>query len=138
MGAFGGAYAPNTGNAFSDGASTASASPRQEAKESTSQQAPEGAVMPDQVVVPDNKEAPGIDIVDWVASILCAPGRAIVGQVRQPTMKDLPIILGVSALTWWLSYRYLWPLAQEHLLDWHEPKPKKKKMVEVEEEVETD
>lgn len=54
--------------------------------------------------------APGFDLVDGVASILFAPGRAIVGQFHQPTMRDLPLIIGLSAAfyygCWWAYQKW--------------------------------
>lgn len=88
--------------AASQGASVPPPPPQQpmQAAQQSAPAAPEGAP----------PAAPGFDLVDGVASILFAPGRAIVGQFHQPTMRDLPLIIGLSAAfyygCWWAYQKW--------------------------------
>ena len=118
-------------NSYTD-ASAASAATAETAPQTQAQALPEGP-------------APGFDLVDSAASVLFAPGRAVISAIRTPTMKDLPLVVGISAVTWWLLWKYAWPHVSEYLFDSSndsknegvQAKPKKKrKMVEVEVEEE--
>jgi len=101
--AFGNSY---NDSSFTKGQQAAKAAPAPEGAYQQTQQAPQGAVQqsatPGQA--PAAQEAPGFDLVDGIASVLFAPGRAIVGQFHPPTMKDLPLIIGLSAAFYWAAW----------------------------------
>lgn len=80
----------------------------------SNQQTPQQSIQQPQA--PPSSEAPGSDLVDGFASILFAPGRAIVAQFHPPTMKDLPIIIGLSAAIYWALYKFVWPMIEESFM----------------------
>ncbi len=50
-------------------------------------------------------QAPGSDLIDGLAGIVFAPGRAIVRLVNpEPGPKDLPMIVLISAGFWWAGW----------------------------------
>lgn len=63
--------------------------------------APQGASQPAQAAA---AETPGFGLVDGVMSLVLAPGRAIIGTINQPTMRDLPLVIGISAAFWWAAW----------------------------------
>lgn len=48
----------------------------------------------------------GFDLIETVTGVLFAPGRALVSMVRpgEPSVKDLPLIIGLSAGFWWAAW----------------------------------
>jgi hypothetical protein len=68
-----------------------------------SMSAPQGAIQP-AAASAASSEAPGFGLVDGLMSLVLAPGRAIIGSIQEPTMRDLPLVIGISAAFWWASW----------------------------------
>lgn len=151
MGAFGGSF--SSSNVYTDASAqgaSSSSSPKATGEQQWQQPKETGAAPSAQPGVSSSqqqmqtqnapmaaaeKTPPGFDLADGVASFLFAPGRAIVAQFHPPTMKDLPIIIGLSALTYWALYKFVWPVVSESFsAPSARPKAKRKREKEEEEE----
>lgn len=98
--AFGNSY---NDSSFTKGQQAAKAAPPPAPEGAQAQGAVQQSATPGQTPQAP-QEAPGFDLVDGIASVLFAPGRAIVGQFHPPTMKDLPLIIGLSAAFYWAAW----------------------------------